>query len=185
MKGSWNQIETWKSVVGYEGYYEVSNLGNVRSIDRYVKKESYQRFAKGVLLKPAWKKEGRDCYPKVSLSKNGKSNTYYTYRLVAEAFMPNPDNLPCVNHIDGDKFNPQVDNLEWCTYSENSKHSFATNLQCNKGVNNSRARLTEDDVLDIRKRYENGEDSREIAKRYGIVRDYVYMIKDKKVWKHI
>ena len=105
--------ELWKDVVGYEGLYKVSNLGRVKKIF-----EDYE-----IVLKPFIHP-----YYTVTLSKHDKTRNIYVHRLVAEAFIPNPENKPEVNHIDGNKLNPNVENLEWVTKSENIKHAFRTGL---------------------------------------------------------
>ena len=104
-------IEEWRPVVGYEGLYEVSNTGQVRSLDRF-----YYRLHKGKVLSPTKDRYG---YLTVTLNCNGKSKTIKIHRLVAQAFLPNPDNLPQVNHKDEDKTNNNVTNLEWCTAKYN------------------------------------------------------------------
>lgn len=109
-------IEEWKPVVGYEGLYEVSSLGRVRSLDRYVKNNYSYWLRKGKVLSPEKNKDG---YLLVSLCCNGKRYLRTVHRLVAEAFIPNPDNLPEVNHINEDKSNNRVENLEWCTRKYN------------------------------------------------------------------
>ena len=111
-------IEEWRPVVGYEGLYEVSNTGQVRSLDRYVKTcyGSY-RLHKGKVLRPGIRPDG---YLVVSL----QYRMFRVHRLVAEAFLPNPDNLPQVNHKDEDKTNNNVDNLEWCTRQETIRRAF-------------------------------------------------------------
>ena len=104
--------EYWKPVVGYENLYEVSNLGRIRSFDRWVKsKNGSIRICRGRILKPYTNKDGYLC---VVLSKNNKHKTYKVHRLVAEAFLPNPNNLPQVNHKDENKQNNNVENLEFC-----------------------------------------------------------------------
>lgn len=107
--------EIWKEIEGYEGEYEVSNLGNVRSLN-------YRRSGKLKLLKQYTDKKG---YEYVRLSKNGKGKIYKVHRLVAMAFIPNPDNLPIVNHIDECKNNNMVSNLEWCTVAYNNTYGTA------------------------------------------------------------
>ena len=97
--------EYWKPVVGYEGHYQVSNFGRVKSI----------KFGKEIILK----QNIRGGYYIVNLSKNGIVKTYLVHRLVAEAFIDNTDNLPEVNHKDENKLNNNVDNLEWCTHEYN------------------------------------------------------------------
>ena len=110
-------IEEWRPIEGYEGLYEVSNTGRVRSLDRYVKSkgESY-RLHKGKMLSPVIKDNG---YLQLKLYCNGKLYKKYVHRLVAQAFIPNPDNLPEVNHRDEDKTNNRADNLEFCDHKYN------------------------------------------------------------------
>lgn len=105
------EIEIWKDVVGYEGLYQVSNLGKVRSLDRVVKRGWCY---KGKLLTPTVNKDNGYLY--VNLA--GKNKT--VHRLVALAFIPNPENKPCVGHKDTNRQNAKASNLEWVTYSENN-----------------------------------------------------------------
>ena len=118
--------EIWKPVIGYEGLYEVSNLGRVRSVDRLVKYSNGQiHLHKGRILSPGLvHKSG---YLQVALCNNGKTQHKMVYRLVAEAFLPNIDNLPQVNHKDENPFNNCVDNLEWCTIEYNI--NYGTRIQ--------------------------------------------------------
>lgn len=106
--------EIWRDIEGYEGSYQVSNLGRVRAVDRVVYgKLSYKngRFVKGRVLKLRKNKEG---YVKVNLNKDGVKSTYDVHKLVADAFMSNPNNFPQINHRDENKANNQVFNLEYC-----------------------------------------------------------------------
>lgn len=115
----------WKAVPGYDGYYEVSNTGQVRSVEHYVNTLKGSRR----LIKPSIKKQ-RDVghgYKSVSFCVNGESKTKLVHRLVAQTFIPNPNNLPQVNHIDGDIGNNNVSNLEWVTDDENKLHSSIQN----------------------------------------------------------
>ena len=108
--------EVWRDVEGYEGQYQVSNKGNVHSVARI---DSLGRKQGGRTLRPGYSTNG---YPKVVLCKNGKMKTKYIHRLVAEAFIPNPNNSPQINHIDEVKDNNNVENLEWCTSKYNTNH---------------------------------------------------------------
>ena len=111
--------EIYKDIKDLEGLYQVSNFGNVMSLN-------YNRTEKPNLLKPCVDGKG---YFRVTLCKNKKTKHCYVHRLVAEAFLINPENLPCINHKDEDKTNNSVENLEYCTYEYN----------CNYGTRNERA----------------------------------------------
>lgn len=108
--------EIWKDVVGYEGYYKVSNKGNVYSVER---KDSMGRKWGGRTLKPIYDNYG---YLVVSLHKNGKQKVKKIHRLITEAFIPNPNNYPDVNHRDEEKDNNELSNLEWCDKGYNNNH---------------------------------------------------------------
>ncbi len=121
--------EIWKDIDGYEGYYQVSNLGNVKSVDRYIKsplnnQESVLR--KGKQIKTNINKKNGYIY--VCFYKENTQTSKRVHRLVAKAFLPNPDNLPQVNHIDGNKQNNNVNNLEWCSQLENIQHANKNGL---------------------------------------------------------
>lgn len=118
--------EIWKPIKGYEGLYEVSNFGNVRSLDRYVYCSNQfgskgTRKNKGVIIKSFVQNNG---YVFVHL----KNKNFKIHRLVAQTFIPNNDNKPQVNHKDGNKTNNKVDNLEWCTVAENIQHAIKNKL---------------------------------------------------------
>ena len=119
LKGAYMQ-EEWRDIEGYERLYQVSSLGRVKSVER---QNTYKNNGK---VKTFHKKErilslvnGRYNYKLVTLAKKGKRTMYRVHRLVAEAFIPNPDNKPQVNHIDEDKSNNRADNLNWMTAMEN------------------------------------------------------------------
>lgn len=107
--------EEWKDIEGYEGFYQVSNKGRVKSLPRTVKKRGIVEL-KGRILRPKIDKEG---YLLVGLHKDGKQKFMSVHRLVARAFILNQNNYPQVNHIDEDKSNNYVFNLEWCTNKYN------------------------------------------------------------------
>lgn len=112
--------EIWKDVEGYEGHYQVSNIGNVRSVTKKVNTKGGVKATKnGKMLKQSKSAKG---YLSVNLSKNGKSKSCEVQRLVAIAFVSNSNNYPCVNHIDENKANNVFTNLEWCTYGYNNNY---------------------------------------------------------------
>lgn len=113
-------LEIWKDVIGYESLYQVSNLGRVRSLDRLVISNNGKRNLKGKILKN--RKGLYNDYYFVSLCNNIKCKNILIHRLVAQAFIANPENKPQVNHIDGNVNNNSINNLEWCTHSENNLH---------------------------------------------------------------
>lgn len=121
--------EIWKPIKDFEGLYEVSTLGNVRSIDRTIKSWNGHKdidvLFKGKILKQHITRG----YMAVGLCKNGKMQNIQVHRLVAKTFIPNLNNKPQVNHIDGNKHNNKVENLEWCSSSENVKHSYRIGLR--------------------------------------------------------
>lgn len=110
-------MENWKPVVGYEGLYEVSDSGKVFSLI------SNKCIDSGLTTRE---------YKRVCLSAAGKKRFHHVHRLVAEAFIPNPENMTQVNHIDGNKQNNHVSNLEWCDNSQNQKHAYDTGLKKRK-----------------------------------------------------
>lgn len=113
--------EIWKDIKGFEGCYQVSNLGNVRSLTRKVNTFNGMRTTKGKVLKPL---KTNANYFKVDLKQNQKHNYASIHRLVAKAFIPNTNNYPCINHKDNNPANNRVDNLEWCTQSYNVQYAY-------------------------------------------------------------
>lgn len=122
-EGKNDKLEVWKDIRDYEGLYQGSNWGRVKSLDRWVKDTNGSlRFYKGKILKPVTNSRG---YFQVGLCKNGKVKFHLVHRLVAEAFLDNPDNLPCVNHKDENKQNNNVENLEFCDCKYNINYGTA------------------------------------------------------------
>lgn len=124
-------MEIWKDVVGYEGLYQVSNKGRVKSLERVIScKGGYKKRIKEKMLKVDERKYRKSKNPRrvVYLSKNGIGKSKRVYRLMAEAFIPNPHNLETVNHIDGNSLNDSLENLEWMSMQDNIKHGFKNGL---------------------------------------------------------
>lgn len=107
------------------------------------------------------------------------------HRAVAITFIPNPHNLPYINHKDGNKINNRVANLEWCTCLQNIRHGWDTGLTNNKGENHGRAKLKETDIPQIRKMIKNGNTLEEIAKVYNIHKSTIFKIKQRVLWTHV
>ena len=125
-------MEIWKDIKGFEGYYQVSNMGRIKSLDRYVRGNKDSKLhIKERIIKGGIETRG---YSFVSLNKNGTRTYARIHRLVAEAFLENPFNKPEVNHIDGNKQNNTVSNLEYCTRTENEQHAYKIGLKKGKTV---------------------------------------------------
>ena len=116
------QIEQWRDIEGYEGLYLVSSLGRIKSLDRWVNNGKGKRLQKGEIITPFKNKKG---YLRVALSNGFKRIKYSIHRLVAMAFLPNPDNLETVNHINGIVTDNRVENLEWMSNRDNVRYSQA------------------------------------------------------------
>ncbi len=113
--------EEWKDIEGYEGLYQVSNTGKVKSLERTVwNSRGFYRTVQERILKPY--DNGKD-YLRVELFKEGKGKTYLVHQLVSQAFIPNPNNLPIINHKNEIKSDNRVSNLEWCDYSYNNTYN--------------------------------------------------------------
>lgn len=182
--------EIWRDVKGFESLYEVSSLARVRAKGRNVVRKfngEHICYKKPLILKQELSNVG---YYKVSLYKDKKYHHRTIHRLVAESFIPNPDNKPCVNHINGDHICNFPENLEWVTYSENSLHSYRIGLSNAKADKNGRASMTNKDVVYIRKIYKASKMLKEYfcrkyAKKYGCSRTTIFRIVNESHWKSI
>lgn len=163
-------MEKWKIIQNYENY-EISTAGEVRSRLKLTLK-SQRLTHKG--------------YLRVDLYKYGKKKSFYTHRLVANAFLPKVEFKDQVNHKNGVKTNNYVDNLEWCNNSENMKHSFLIGINKRKvGEANNFSKLTEEQVILIRDRYKTESNYSKIAKLYGVTVTTIRDIVLRKTWKHL
>jgi len=169
-------METWRDIEGYEGSYQVSDLGNVRSLDRL---DAANHKLKGQPRKPRLNPDG---YFNVTLGKNGKLRTFLVHRLVAQAFIPNPDGKPVVNHLHGIKTDNRASELEWCTSKENVRHAIDTGLH-NPAA--SAAKLTEDDVQHIRWLAAEGIKQCVLAREWGVVPSCINNLLTGRNWSHV
>lgn len=163
-------VEIWKDVMGYEGLYRISSKGRIFSITKQIIKSLQIN-----------KKDG---YTRVTLSKNSKHRSYPVHRLVAQAFLENPENKPTVNHIDGNKNNNFLENLEWATHREQVLHAIETGLLVPKrGENHHNSKLNNNSVKEIKDLLENTNKTQvEISNQFGVSKSQITNIKQRKSW---
>lgn len=172
--------EVWKDITGYEGLYQISNLGRVKALPRnipgaynnreFIKKTGCDRYG----------------YPQVGLSKNGKYSCKRIHQLVAMEFVPNPHNLKEVNHKDENKSNNHADNLEWCTAQYNL--TYGHRLDNSMGEKHHKHKLTEEQIKEIRRIYvkndlEFGQSA--LSKKYGVSHQTIGFVVRHETWKHV
>lgn len=179
-------LTEWRNVVGYEGYYEVSNSGEVRSTTRTIDQVSntgkaYKRVLKSKIIQPQPNTRG---YLRVELNKQGKAKCYFVQRIVAHAFLGERRPNQQVNHINGVKNDNRASNLEWCTSKENTRHAYITGLRTKE--NHNRAILTLNDVIAIRISYKkHGIPRKYLAKLYGVHVSTITKLINKNNWSWV
>ena len=183
--------EIWRDIYGYEGLYQASNLGNVKSLNRII------TFITGrkVLYKTKIKVQRYDFwgYKTVSLCRDGEKKLHKVHRLVAKAFILNPNNLPYVNHKDLIKDNNNILNLEWITNEDNIRHAYntkyrkeGTKQRIHHGEDRAFAKLNNNKVIEIRKLYATGVYSyQQLADIYNVCDTTIRTAVKKLTWKHI
>lgn len=136
-------MEIWKDVEGYEGMYQVSNTGRIKSLERYFESAIGTQYHPEQIKKPSEKRHKGDSqgYLVTQLYKDNKAKNCYVHRLVAEAFLENPDNKETVNHINGNKHDNRVENLEWCSRKENNEHALKTGLNGTEHMRNKKGSM--------------------------------------------
>ena len=172
-------MESWLpvQVKGLEDYYEVSNMGQVRSLDRTHKIKTFE----GKILKQI----SLSGYLAVSLKLHSYKKLHYVHRLVAKAFVIGEKANLEVNHIDGNKNNNRASNLEWVTRSENIKHAFRTGLKFSPhGVNHFHSKFIDKDILYIRNNPDNLK-ARGLSKKFDVSKSCIHKIIKGKAWRHI
>lgn len=177
--------EIWKDISGYENAHQVSNFGNFRSLDRvFVKRDGDVAHYKGISLKVHFRIG--DDYGQIGIRAAGIQTTHYAHILIAKHFVPNPNNLPEVNHIDGNKRNLHYSNFEWTDKSGNEKHAHRIGIKNFKGQGSISRKYDESDIREIRRRFDEKEATRkELAAAYKIPYRTIASIISKQCWKHI
>jgi len=170
-------IEIWKDVKGFENYYEVSNFSNIR-------RKNGSSHLKQINLKGSLDKDG---YINVNLKIKQRTNSKRLHRLIAEAFIPNYENKPQINHINGIKGDNRLENLEWCTLSENRQHAYKTGLQnglSRRGTKNNFAKLIDADIIVIREKYnkKQGITMKVLSKEFNVSEGCIQRILSEKSW---
>lgn len=171
-------MEIWKDLPGSEGTYQVSNLGRIKSLEREVRRGQniIMRLPEKVLS--TRKHVG---YENITLRIDGKTKVCSVHRLVAKTFLQNPNNYKAVNHIDGNKLNNNLSNLEWCSYSQNMKHAYKTGLKVAKnGAKLSAAQVAEIRTLCV----SSNLTLKQIGERFGVSKAAISKIKNRKSWNN-
>lgn len=170
--------EIWKWISGYEGLYQVSNYGRIKTFPRH------SRYKEIMIRRPAL---GTGGYLQVGLHKNGISKTFDIHRLVAQTFIPNPLNLPEVNHKFGNKFDNYVENLEWCTDTENKQHALKTGL-IRAGADRNEAKLTAEQVRWVRANYKPYDPifgATALARKFNVSPKTIMHVVNRKTYKNV
>ena len=178
--------ETWIDIRGFEGQYQISSLGRVRSVERSVPNRwgpNGKTIPEKILVLNRAHRQG---YIAVHLYTGSRCSRRYVHRLVAEHFVPNPSARPQVNHRDGDKTNNAADNLEWVTARQNCQHAIDASLyEMARGERAGSAKLTEENVIEIRRMVAAGATHKDAAARFGIGRKAVTKIINRQRWAHV
>lgn len=178
----YNPSEIWKDVVGYEGLYQISSFGNVKSLGKTIDKGKFGKvFFPEKLLSVFIDNQ----YFYIGLHKNKKQKKISIHRILAIAFIPNPENKPFINHKNGIKTDNRIENLEWVTPKENSEHASINNLVArNFGEKNGKHKLNTKDILLIRNsRYKISR--KELSKNLNVSIKHIDRIRENKRWRHI
>jgi hypothetical protein len=176
-------MEIWKDIQNYEGSYQVSNLGRIKSLERGDICPNGGKFIRKERIMKLRESNG---YRRIQLLRNGKYKVYQVHRVVAIAFISNPDNKPFINHINFIRDDNSVENLEWCTHQENILHNVRNNrVKYNIAEFHPNSSITREQATEVKKLIIKGVKPTPISKQTGINVGIIYNIKAGLSWNHL
>lgn len=181
-------VTNMKDIVGWEGIYAITKDGKVWAYPRTRLRNNTKLKYSGYWRAKTITKYGYVVTTLYHTNGGGKpkGKKLFVHRLVAQAFLPRVEGKNFVNHIDGDKQNNNVSNLEWCTYKENTRHAFDTGLRiAPKGEQHGMSRFRKEDILSIRELYSKGVKSPTLAHKYKSSKTHILRIVKRQIWKHV
>ena len=171
--------EIWKDIIGYEGLYQISNFGRVKSLAKPCGFTNLPEMIRRTKVKP-------NGYEIIILSKNNQKKTFHIHRLVAMAFLNDYSDKLDVNHKDGNKLNNKLTNLEMCTHSENIRHAYTTGLmKAASGEKSGRSKLTRQMVLDIRNAFELYHNYSKVGNLFNVNSGTIHAIINGITWREV
>lgn len=178
------QTEIFKPINSFLGLYKIGSKGTVISIGRKINNGNGYRLTNDYKMKQYDNGHG---YLRVCLRDDNRQKFYLVHRLIAEHFIPNPKNYLFVNHIDGNKRNNDISNLEWCTPSYNNSHALYAGLRkSSSGERHGKAKLTDKKVIEIRRiLFLKEMNQRQVAEKYNVSSKTINQIFKRKIWKHL
>ena len=181
--------EIWMPIPGYDGKYFASTLGRVKAARQVIKHCPKGVWLERVIPEKVLKTNSdKNGYKRTTLTLGESREPWLVHRLAAMTFIPNPDSLPCVNHIDGCKYNNRPENLEWVTHAQNMAHASAMGLMVSTsgpGEESPAAKLTDECVRAIKVRLAAGEGATSISRDYPVTPSAIQEIKSGRSWSHI